>query len=156
MHISLQLLLSKPCNGCKIIRQIIGALIQKYKKQKYQYTHILTLLYAGKLNLISPLSDPLTILWPFSRTVLLLIRTNYDSMVKFELETVRMNTIILFFSNKNCKNIVYLSLKAVLWFTIGETSPLGLAIGRSEIKVVVSHSNSNWKLIWSSSRSLTP
>ena len=65
-------------------------------------------------------------------------------MVKFELETVRMNTIILFFTNKNYKNIVYLSLKAVLWFTMGGTSPpLVLAIGRSEIKVVVSHSNSN-------------
>ena len=46
--------------------------------------------------------------------------------------------IILFFSDKNYKNIVYLSLKAMRWFTIGGTSPLpGLAIGRSEMKVIV-------------------
>ena len=39
-------------------------------------------------------------------------------------------------------NIIYLSFKAVQWFTIcGTSPPWGLAIGRSEIKVVASHSN---------------
>ena len=37
---------------------------------------------------------------------------------------------------------MYLSLKAVQWFTIcGTSPPSGFAIGRSETKVVASHSN---------------
>ena len=48
---------------------------------------------------------------------------NYDSVAKFGIEGVEINTIILFFSDKNKKNIVYLSLKAVQWFTIGGTFP---------------------------------
>ena len=47
---------------------------------------------------------------------------------------------------------MYLYLKTVQWFTIGGTSPpSGLAIVRSETKVVVSHSTnckpSRWQLI---------
>ena len=48
---------------------------------------------------------------------------NYDSAIKFELSGVGKNTIILFFRDKKQKNIVYLSLKAVQWFTIVGTSP---------------------------------
>ena len=47
---------------------------------------------------------------------------NYDSSIKFGIEGVGINTIILFFSNKN-GNIIYLSLKAVHWFNISGTSP---------------------------------
>ena len=65
---------------------------------------------------------------------------NYDSAIKFELADGGINTIILFFTHKIWKNIVYLSLKAVHRFMIGGTSPpSGVAIDRSEIKVVVSH-----------------
>ena len=60
---------------------------------------------------------------------------NYDSTIKFELASVGINKIILFFSDENQKNIIYPSLKAVQWFTIGGMSPpSGLAIGRSELK----------------------
>ena len=72
----------------------------------------------------------LTVLWPFSDLALLWLRTikkhlkhcNYDFAIKFELAIVGINTIILLFRDKNQKNIVYLSLKAVQWFTIGGTS----------------------------------
>ena len=67
---------------------------------------------------------------------------NYGSGIKFELASARINRIILFFSDKNWKNILYLLLKAVQWFTIGGMSrSSGLAMGRSEIKVVVFFSN---------------
>ena len=50
-----------------------------------------------------------SILWPFFDLALLWLRTikkhwkhcNYDSEIKFELEGVGINTIILFFSDKN-------------------------------------------------------
>ena len=60
-------------------------------------------------------------------------------MAKFELEGVGINAIISFSSDKNKKNVVYLSLKAVRWLTIGETSPpSGLVIGRSDKSSCVS------------------
>ena len=51
----------------------------------------------------------MTVLRPFSDLALLWLRTvkkylkhcNYDSVPKFELEGVGINTIILFFSDKN-------------------------------------------------------
>ena len=49
---------------------------------------------------------------------------NYDSVAKFGIEGVGINTMILFFSDKNLENIMYLSLKAVQRFTICGTSPL--------------------------------
>ena len=56
-------------------------------------------------------------------------------MEKFGIEGVGINTIILFFGNKNWENITCLSLKAVQWFTICGTSPPSeLAIGRNETK----------------------
>ena len=48
---------------------------------------------------------------------------NYDSLAKFKLEGVVINTVILYFIDKNEKNIVYLSLSTAQWFTIGGTSP---------------------------------
>ena len=38
---------------------------------------------------------------------------NYDSVAKSGIEGVEINTTILFFSDKNQENIMYLSLKAV-------------------------------------------
>ena len=44
----------------------------------------------------------------------------YDSVAKFGIEGVVINTIFLFFSDKNYENIIYLSLKAVQWFPFAE------------------------------------
>ena len=57
----------------------------------------------------------LTVLRPFSDLALLWLRTikkhlkhfNYDSVAKFGIEGVEINTIILFFSYKNYKNNFY-------------------------------------------------
>ena len=61
-------------------------------------------------RILWPFSDrSLTLLWPFSDLALLWLRTikkhlkhcNYDSVAKSGIEGVEINTIILFFSDKN-------------------------------------------------------
>ena len=64
----------------------------------------------------------------------------YDSVAKFGMEGIGINTIILFFCNENWENIMYLSLKAVQWFTIcGMSPPSGLTIGWIETQLLLSH-----------------
>ena len=85
----------------------------------------------------------LTIDWQFTDLAILWLRTvkkhlkhcNYDSVARFDLGGLVINTIVLFFSYKKLKNIIYLSLKAEQWFIIcGMFPPSGSVIGRSEIK----------------------
>ena len=107
----------------------------------------------------------LTVLWPFSDLALLWLRTmkkhlkhcTYDSVAKFRIEGVGINTIIWFSKDKNYKNIVYLSLKSMQRFTIGGTSPPSrLTIVRSETKVVASHSTNSKSSRWRRSINCEP
>ena len=60
-------------------------------------------------------------------------------MAKFGIEGVGINTIILFFSDKYLENIMYLSLKAVQWFTICGTSPPIVNLHGGDVPPIVNH-----------------
>ena len=60
-------------------------------------------------------------------------------MAKFGLEAEAINSFISFFSDKSEEYSMYLSLKAVQWFTICRTSPPIVKLHGGDVPPIVNH-----------------